>query len=108
MTRHIAGVALLRLGHYQDAMTSLSQALARSRETGSLAREAYCLVHLGLADLRQGRYHQAADQLRRAAALSRKEGDQSGEADALNGVGEVSLAMGRPAPPATSTAGRSA
>jgi DNA-binding SARP family transcriptional activator/tetratricopeptide (TPR) repeat protein len=85
----------LRQSRFQQAETSLRQALALYRQTSDPTGQARVLGNLGIVSYQQGRYQEASDRNEQALAQYQQAGDQFGEARTLNNLGQLDLRMGR-------------
>ncbi|HXM54426.1 MAG TPA: tetratricopeptide repeat protein [Candidatus Dormibacteraeota bacterium] len=89
------GMALDRLGRYEEGSACLLESLAISRQRGDRRGEATSLFHLGLGQVWRGRYEEAMAGLREALALFRETDDGSGQADALRTIASIHGRLGQ-------------
>ena len=90
---HLGVVSRLK-GHYQDATTSFTRALALICGHDDQASEAHALNELGVTQYMTGDYQAAARNLRCSLELLHGLGDTMDESGALNDLGLVQIAAG--------------
>jgi tetratricopeptide (TPR) repeat protein len=88
------GMDLVHLGHWEQAVEYLQQALTIWRQIGDRHGEAAALTNLGVALGSQGHWALAADRHRQALAIWQGLGDRRGQAQTLNGLGDVLVRQG--------------
>jgi tetratricopeptide (TPR) repeat protein len=88
------GAALVWVRRFDEAITTLQEAVAIFRETGD-RREEHALNNLGVALREARRFDEAVTALQDAAAICRETGDRHGEAMALNNLGNALQEVGR-------------
>jgi len=89
------GMALDRLGRYEEGSACLLESMAISRQRGDRRGEAASLFHLGLSQVWRGRYEEAMAGLQEALALFRETGDGLGQADALRTIASIHGRLGQ-------------
>ncbi len=82
-------------GHYLDALSTQTHALAIARSAGDRAAEALALHHLATVYRRWGRYDDVIGHCGQALAIQREIGDLAGVGATLNTLGIVSRRQGR-------------
>jgi tetratricopeptide (TPR) repeat protein len=88
------GNALRRLGHYQEGLRHIRQAIATFREVGDRSGEAVALTSLGIILGLHGRYTESLYQLQRALLLERQVGNSANEANILANLGNIEFLAG--------------
>jgi tetratricopeptide (TPR) repeat protein len=83
------------IGHHEQAIDHLQQALAIFRECGDRVGEGRALWRLGEIYQRVGRHQQAINHHQQALTIARETRDRASEVPALSSLGEVYLMMGR-------------
>ena len=88
------GRLYVQVGDYNDAFSSLGQALALNRLLNHRQGEAICWHYLALTLAAVGQYDPAKEHLEQALAIRRTIGDSVGEAEDARALGLTCLAMG--------------
>ncbi|MEO6990504.1 MAG: BTAD domain-containing putative transcriptional regulator [Candidatus Baltobacteraceae bacterium] len=85
-----------QMGHIEDGVQAMEEALAMSRRHAEARNSANCLILLALLKQRLGNLVEARALIAEAAELFQLAGSPSGQAYALNALAEIEFARGAP------------